>query len=136
MDSITPVLSRLGFGRKTGIDLPNEFMGSVPGRDWKMLKHQKPWYQGETLITSIGQGYFLVTPIQVARYTATLATGKEVVPHFIKKIDDNNITLGIEDDVLNPYEKSQMPYIKKPMYEVANHPKGTATLVKKGVKGV
>ncbi len=59
-----------------------------------MRRYQQPWYQGETLITSIGQGYFLVTPMQVARYTALLATGYGVTPHFIDSVDGRKVVYG------------------------------------------
>lgn len=126
IDSITPVLERLGFGTRSGIDLPNEFMGTVPGRHWKMQRYQKPWYQGETLITSIGQGYFLATPLQVAVHTGILATGKKVIPHFVKSIDGEVVEYEAEEDVLTEIEKAELPHIQRAMYEVANHPNGTA----------
>ena len=126
IDGISPVLERLGFAQKTGVDLPNEFTGTVPGRYWKMQKYQKPWYQGETLITSIGQGYFLTTPMQVALHTGILATGKQVTPHFVKSIDDTPREYPIYDKVLTELEKAELPHIQKAMVEVANHPTGTA----------
>ncbi|MEA2091595.1 MAG: penicillin-binding transpeptidase domain-containing protein, partial [Campylobacterota bacterium] len=55
-------LRRYGLGKKTGVDLPNEFIGIVPSREWKRKKYNRPWYIGETVNTSIGQGDFLVTP--------------------------------------------------------------------------
>ncbi len=127
IDTISPMLNRLGFGKKTGVDLPNEFLGTVPSREWKMQKYQKPWYQGETLNTSIGQGNFLVTPLQVAKYTAILATGHEVKPHFLYSIDSQKINFDNNYSILSSYEKSQLPYIRQAMFEVANHEKGTAT---------
>ncbi|MCF6241612.1 MAG: hypothetical protein L3J74_09735, partial [Bacteroidales bacterium] len=69
-------LIRYGLGKKTGVDLPNEFIGTVPSRAWKRKKYNQPWYIGETVNTSIGQGDFLVTPMQIAQFTALLATGK------------------------------------------------------------
>ena len=124
IDKIAPVLRGLGFANKTGIDLPYEFVGSVPGRSWKMQKYQKPWYQGETLITSIGQGYFLVTPMQVAKYTALLATGYSITPHFVESIGGLDVTYG-KKDVLSITEKKNLPFIRKAMREVISHPKGT-----------
>lgn len=126
IDAIAPVLERLGFGNKTGVDLPNEFVGTVPSRRWKMLKYQRPWYHGETLNTVIGQGDFLVTPLQVAKYTAILATKNGVTPHFIKSINEKVIKYDVNHSVLTKFEKSQIPYIRQAMYEVANHQKGTA----------
>ena len=136
IDAISPVLERLGFAQKTGIDLPNEFVGTVPGRHWKMQRYQKPWYQGETLITSIGQGYFLTTPMQVALHTSILATGKRVTPHFVKSIDNEPQEYPVDENVLTELEKSELPYIQKAMVEVANNPTGTAysRLLKSKVK--
>lgn len=127
IDAIAPVLERLGFGQKTGIDLPNEFIGVVPSREWKMQKYAQPWYQGETLNSSIGQGNFLVTPMQIARHTAMLATGKNITPHFLHAIGDEVAKFEQSDDIFNEIEKSHLPYIRKAMFEVANHPRGTAS---------
>lgn len=126
IDNIAPVLKKLGFGNKTNVDLPNEFVGTVPSRQWKLLKYNRPWYHGETLNTSIGQGDFLVTPLQVAKYTAILATGKDITPHFIKSIDGKKVKFDNNSTVLTPYEISQLPYIRKAMYEVVYHQHGTA----------
>ncbi|MBR8465667.1 penicillin-binding protein 2 [Campylobacter sp. faydin G-140] len=126
IDAIVPILERFSFGVKTGVDLPNEFVGTLPSREWKMRKYGKSWYQGETLITSIGQGNFLVTPMQIAKHTAELATGLNITPHFLHSIDDIVVDFMPRDDKFNKFEKSQLPYIRHAMYEVANHPKGTA----------
>lgn len=117
---------RYGLGKKTGVDLPNEFIGVVPSREWKMKKYKRSWSLGETVNTSIGQGDFLVTPLQIARYTALMATGKLPVPHFAKYIGDKEHKIVLED-VLNEREKEKLPLIQKAMHEVCNHPKGTAT---------
>lgn len=124
INSISPVLENMGFAQKTGVDLPYEFIGSVPGREWKMQKYQKPWYQGETLITSIGQGYFLVTPLQVAAYTALLATGQKVTPHFINSVGDLEVHYA-KEDVLSASQKNMLPLIRESMREVISHPRGT-----------
>lgn len=126
IDAIVPILERMGFGTKTNVDLPNEFVGTLPSREWKMRKYGKAWFQGETLITSIGQGNFLVTPMQVAKYTAGLATGLNITPHFLKSIDGVDVDFTPTDDAFTEFEKSQLPAIRHAMYEVANHPKGTA----------
>ncbi|WP_331775769.1 penicillin-binding protein 2 [Sulfurospirillum sp. 1612] len=126
IDRITPVLERLGFGAKTGVDLPNEFIGIVPGKKWKMNKYQQPWYQGETLITSIGQGYFLVTPMQIARYTALIATGYGVTPHFVDKVGNLGIVYGKDKTIMSRKDHRYLKDIRAGMYEVANVPHGTA----------
>ncbi|KAA6233649.1 penicillin-binding protein 2 [Campylobacter sp. LR291e] len=117
---ISSTLGRIGFGVKTGIDLPNEFVGTVPSREWKQQKFKQPWVQGDTLNTSIGQGNFLVTPMQIARYTAQIASGKEVIPHLNKELKYD------KKDVYTLVEQSNLPYIREAMYAVANEPGGTA----------
>lgn len=119
-------LTRYGLGKKTGIDLPNEFVGTVPSREWKRNKYNKPWYIGETVNTSIGQGDFLTTPMQMAQFTALIATGKLPRPHFAKRVGDEDIEPQFEY-VLNEDELKKLPLIQKAMYQVCNYPSGTAT---------
>ncbi|WP_321778309.1 penicillin-binding protein 2 [Sulfurimonas sp.] len=119
-------LLRYGLGQKTGVDLPNEFIGIVPSREWKRKKYNRPWFIGETVNTSIGQGDFLVTPMQIAQFTALMATGKLPTPHFAKMIGDKKFE-AISKDVLNEKELKKLPLIQRAMYEVCNYPKGTAT---------
>ena len=118
-------LMRYGLGVKSGIDLPNEFLGTVPSREWKKKKYNRPWTLGETVNTSIGQGDFLITPIQMARYTALMATGKLPTPHFAKMIGDTPYTPPPQE-VLDANELSKLPLIQKAMYGVCNEPGGTA----------
>ena len=118
-------LLRYGLGEKTGIDLPNEFIGTVPSREWKRRKFNRTWYIGETLNTSIGQGDFLVTPMQVAQLTDLIATGKLVTPHVAMKIGDKTVEPEYKD-VLNEIEKKKINIIRQGMYDVCNAPHGTA----------
>jgi len=117
---------RYGLGKKTGIDLPNEFIGVVPSREWKLKKYHRIWSIGETANTSIGQGDFLTTPLQIAQQTALMATGKLPTPHLAMKIGDEPYTITYKD-VLNENEKKKLPIIQRAMYEVCNSPHGTAT---------
>jgi cell division protein FtsI/penicillin-binding protein 2 len=78
IDRIHDYLSLFNLGRVTGIDLRNESPGLLPSRDWKRVQRRQPWYPGETLITGIGQGYMLATPLQLAQATATLAMNGRV----------------------------------------------------------
>lgn len=125
IDKLSEGLKRMGYGQKTGIDLPNEFIGTVPNRTWKREKFNKPWFQGETLNTSIGQGDFLVTPLQIAQQTALMATGKLPIPHIAKRIDDSPYT-PVPVDVLTPSELSILPVVQKAMKAVCNSEGGTA----------
>ena len=119
-------LIRYGLGTKTGVDLPNEFIGVVPSREWKMKKYQRIWSIGETANTSIGQGDFLVTPLQIAQFTALMATGKLPTPHLAKYIGKEKYQNQVKD-VLNEEEKEKLPLIQQAMYEVCNYPQGTGT---------
>lgn len=119
-------LIRYGLGQKTGVDLPNEFIGIVPSREWKRQKYNKSWNIGETVNMSIGQGDFLSTPLQIAQHTALIASGKLPTPHFAKQIGSEKFEPIIED-VLTDAEKKKLPIVQRSMYEVCNHPKGTAT---------
>jgi len=125
IDNIAPFLLKLGFGQKTGIDLPREFIGIVPSREWKKERYRKGWSQGETLISSIGQGYFLVTPVQVAKFTAFLATGNGVTPHFIHKINDESIEFPADPNIVSVDQKRFLKVTREGMYQVANQPGGT-----------
>ena len=76
ISNISTVLSQMGFGKKTGVDIPHEKSGVIPTPEWKLRAKGESWVMGDLINTSIGQGYFLVTPMQVARYTALIASGK------------------------------------------------------------
>jgi penicillin-binding protein 2 len=119
-------LIRYGLGRKTEVDLPNEILGTVPSREWKRKKFNQPWYIGETVNTSIGQGDFLTTPMQMARFTALMATGKLPYPRFANMLGLQIVKPRFEE-VLDEHELKNLPTIQKAMYEVCNAPGGTAT---------
>ena len=74
IEGMAAALEGFGFGSATGIDLDGEHTGLIPDPQWKQARHQESWYTGETVITGIGQGYMLVTPVQLAVATAALAT--------------------------------------------------------------
>ena len=124
IEAMAPVLRRYGFGVKTGVDLPNEYIGIVPDIQWKKNRLNQPWYQGDTINTSIGQGSFLATPMQVARDTAILAMGYDVTPHFLDSVNDIKQDW-VGSDILSQKEKSALKYIREGMYAVANIPSGT-----------
>jgi len=87
IDNIFSFLSRFGFGKKTGLDLEGETSGLLPSQEWKMKRHKDKWYAGDTVSVGIGQGYNLVTPLQLAYATATLANdGVGYKPHLIREV--------------------------------------------------
>ncbi|NOX08202.1 MAG: penicillin-binding protein 2 [Gammaproteobacteria bacterium] len=84
IDKIHDYLTLFGFGKKTGVDINGELPGLLPSREWKRRTKNKSWYPGETLISGIGQGFNLVTPIQLVTATATLARhGKHIRPSLV-----------------------------------------------------
>ncbi|AXX90036.1 penicillin-binding protein 2 [Arcobacter suis] len=119
INKISHTLDKLGFGQSTGVDQINEFLGVNPNKEWKEKKYKEPWYVGETVITSIGQGNMLVTPLQIARYTSYIATGKLPKPHFYKA----NYEEPKEIDIPSEY----LDVIRKGMFDVTYAQRGTAS---------
>ncbi|NDY95738.1 penicillin-binding protein 2 [Wenzhouxiangella sp. C33] len=84
IDQIARELALFGFGRATGLDLPGESDGVLPTRSWKRAVFNEPWFPGETVITGIGQGFVVVTPLQLAHATAALAgRGRTAAPTLV-----------------------------------------------------
>jgi len=120
INKISKTLDIFGIGKKTGIDQPLESYGVNPNKQWKKVKYKQPWYIGETIVSSIGQGFVLVTPMQIARYTSALATSVLPTPHLLKDVSlIKNIKLNIP--------KKDLKLIQKGMYQVCNIVGGTAT---------
>ncbi len=119
INKISSTLDKLGFGQQTGVDQINEFFGVNPNKEWKEKKYNQPWYVGETVISSIGQGNVLVTPLQIARYTSYIATGKLPKPHFYKATYEEPKELDIPLEYLD--------VLRKGMYDVSYAAKGTAS---------
>ena len=136
IDNIYNFLSRFGFGKKTGIDLEGETSGLLPSQEWKMRRYGQKWYAGDTVSVGIGQGYSLVTPMQLAYATATLANnGLGFRPHLVKEIrtsrpkESRAITVPPEADMqLNP---EHLDLVKRAMVAVTQ-PGGTAVAASLG----
>ncbi|ADV46206.1 penicillin-binding protein 2 [Nitratifractor salsuginis] len=123
IDKIAKTLKRIGLGVRTGIDLPREYRGIIPDKAWKRKRYHLPWYKGETVIAAIGQGYDNITPMQVARYTAFLATGWLPTPTLAQEIDGKKVTPKREKIAFNPIH---MSIIRQGMIDVCNDRRGTA----------
>lgn len=86
IDKIDNILMRFGFGQKSGVDLAEELSGVVASPKWKMSNTGKPWFPGDTVLSSIGQGFMLTTPLQLANAVAALAEqGTRYKPHLLLK---------------------------------------------------
>lgn len=89
IDRLSAWMSRFGFGQKTGVDLVGEVEGILPSREWKAARSKAGWFPGETIIAGIGQGYWAVTPLQLAHAVATFAgRGVPYKPHFLLDTQD------------------------------------------------
>lgn len=93
IDNMHLYLDQFGLGKKSGLDMAGESSGLVPSRAWKKQafreRADQVWFPGETIIASIGQGYLLTTPLQLANATATLAArGQRFKPHLLAAIED------------------------------------------------
>ncbi|SEW06956.1 penicillin-binding protein 2 [Luteibacter sp. 329MFSha] len=131
IDRLATWMGGLGFGKKTGIDLVGEVEGILPSREWKATRSKSGWYPGETIIAGIGQGYWAVTPLQLAHATATFAGhGIPYTPHLLLDTQD-----GVDSPrVHQPFPPSGPSVIRKPsdwnavnegMEAVINSGKGT-----------
>jgi penicillin-binding protein 2 len=91
IDRMKPMFEAFGLGQRVGIDATGERPGVLPSREWKRSVQDQPWFPGETLITAIGQGYTLNTPLQLADITTTLANrGRRVQPRLVRALRENN----------------------------------------------
>ena len=119
IDRIAYYGSGLGLGRRTGIDLPGEEAGLMPSEDWVQRVYHHKWYAGETISVSIGQGSVMVTPIQLARMIAAVASGGTLVePHVMKDLPNLKVDrFPLSDDTVDQ--------VTQGMYGVMNEPGGT-----------
>jgi len=136
IDNIYEYLSRFGFGKKTGIDLEGEVSGLLPSQEWKSKRYQQIWYPGDTIAVGIGQGYNLVTPMQMAFITATLANnGVAYQPHLVKDVKSprnvENRSIGTSPLYELKIEHKNLDLIKRAMVAVTQ-PGGTAVYASLG----
>jgi penicillin-binding protein 2 len=125
-------LSLFGFGQRTGIDLHGESAGLMPSEEWKRRSKGQAWFPGETLITGIGQGFTLATPLQLAMAAATLSTrGVRLRPQIVLRRDDsaNQSSMDLVPETLDtiaPNLETNWQTVINAMADVVHGPKGTA----------
>ncbi|PCJ42355.1 MAG: penicillin-binding protein 2 [Moraxellaceae bacterium] len=139
IDNIHDFMAPFGFGTRTHIDLISEKPGILPSRFWKKATKSLPWYPGETLISGIGQGFMLATPLQLAVSTAILANrGKMIAPRMVRSIESDGVVTHLptpkknNDIILNDPENWKK--IIAAMVKVVHNPRGTAHKLSKGLK--
>ncbi|HEU0198399.1 MAG TPA: penicillin-binding protein 2 [Nevskiaceae bacterium] len=125
-------IAPFGFGRRTGIDLPNELRGVLPTPKWVRRHEGHMWYPGQTLNTGVGQGDWKVTPLQLAEATARIAMhGKGFVPHIVYAVNNprTHRTVRVQPTPLPPI-RERHPHswtnVIKGMEWAASRPRGTA----------
>lgn len=136
IDRIHEYLTGFGFGKKTGVDMEGEVSGLIPSQQWKMRRYKQPWYAGDTVSVGIGQGYNLVTPLQLASATATLANdGIAFKPHFVKQIQRSNVNAPdvAPQPVFDLHIKPENIDLVKRAMEAVTKPGGTAAGASAGV---
>ncbi|MBB4285555.1 penicillin-binding protein 2 [Roseospira goensis] len=126
---IADMARRLGLGADLDLELPGEASGLIPTKAWKSATLGQPWVQGETLVASIGQGYVLATPLQLAVMTARIANdGLAVRPTLCRQrvADGRLITEPTPSFDSVGVSKQAMAVVKHAMWRVVNGDRGTA----------
>ena len=122
VDALEAMAHKMGLGHPTGIELPGEKKGLIPGKVWKKQQLAQPWYQGETVIMGIGQGYVLSTPLQLATMTAWIANGGyKVTPTLFKTPAQKSLKAA-----KLTVQPASIAFLQKAMEAVVNEPQGTA----------
>ncbi len=131
IDRMHTFLSNFGFGQRSGLDIPGEKAGLMPSRDWKRNAREQPWYPGETLITGIGQGFLQISPLQLARATAILANGGQVIKPYLVKNQTNSAS---EDSVVTlDLRPENYHSIVDDMVNVVHGARGTANRIGRSI---
>ena len=138
IDRFSQWMGRYGFGKPTGIDLDNEAAGVLPSRSWKSKHFRQPWYPGETVIAGIGQGYWAVTPLQLAHAIATLAGhGVPYAPRLVmaEQNGENSPPVPLPNPPAGPSlvtKDANWDAVEQGMQMVVNDPRGTGHGLGKG----
>lgn len=136
VDKIAAYARAFGLGAPLGIDLNGEKGGLIPTKQWKLSRFHQPWQQGETISLSIGQGYNLLTPLQLASLYATLANGGTVYrPTLVKQIEtaDGHIIRQSAPEKIGavPLRPQTIATINQALWGVVNEKGGTGYALKR-----
>lgn len=126
IDRIAAMANRFGLGVDPGIELPEARRGLVPTRAWRQAQG-RPWNPGDTLVHGIGQGFYQITPLQLATMAARLATGRAVRPHLTRAVGGQTVRGGRAEDwpPLGVAERD-LRLVREAMWAVVNESGGTA----------
>jgi penicillin-binding protein 2 len=130
IDKLSQAAKEFGLGVSSGYQLPGEKVGVMPSREWKQERFNQSWYGGETVIASIGQGFVLATPLQLAVMTAAIANeGKVLKPYVIDKVEDwkGDLLVESQSEILRTLDYSEHAWdlVHEGMVQVVNNAHGT-----------
>lgn len=131
VDTLAQYAFGSGFGKKTGIRLANERSGLIPTSEWKRSRFNEAWQGGETLSIAIGQGYNLVTPLQMAVFTSAVGNGGRLYrPRIVRQIRDShgNLVRKIDPEIIGglPAGEDTLRIVKEGMLQVVHGERGSA----------
>ncbi|WP_179380143.1 penicillin-binding protein 2 [Jannaschia marina] len=124
IDRIAAMARKLGLGTRFDMEMTSVNEGLIPDRDWKRTARGEDWVIGDSLNASIGQGFVLASPLQLAVMTARLASGLEVTPRLVRSVDGVARPSGVKEALDLP--RSWLDMVRNGMYQVVNARGGTA----------
>ena len=124
IDNIAAMARKLGLGRAFDLEMTSVSEGLIPDREWKRVRRGESWRIGDSLNASIGQGYVLTSPLQLAVMTARLASGLEIEPRLVREVDGVARPSGVRGTLDIP--RSWLDLVRDAMYQVVNGRGGTA----------
>lgn len=124
IDRINAMSEKLGLGQRYDLPLSGMSSGLNPSREWKRERRGAEWVVGDTINASIGQGFVLSTPLQLAVMTARLATNRAVLPRLVQAVDGRD--LPVPDYPPLGLPQAALAQVRRGMWECSNHQRGTA----------
>jgi penicillin-binding protein 2 len=130
IDTMARYARSFGFGEVSGLHLIDEKSGLMPTTEWKRKKYQEAWYDGETLVSGIGQGAVLVTPIQMATMISAIANGGTLYrPQMVLRVEavDSNTVEEVPSEAVGRVDLSEktLALVREALKGVVDDPKGT-----------
>ncbi len=136
MDPIKDMANGFGLGTKLGIELPHIRPGVIPTPDWRR-KHGFHWNGGDTVNAGIGQGFVQVTPLELATYVSRIASGRNVEPHLVRRVNETaSDKTALDAAPPMDVEAKHLNVIRQGMFDVVNAHRGTAPKAKLNIPGV
>ena len=141
VDRLAKYARLFGLGNKTGVEMEHEKPGLVPSTEWKRKRHNEKWHEGETLSVAIGQGYNLVTPLQLTVMTAAIANGGTIYkPAIVEKeiYPDGTVAQSFQPEVLHRFtgQGRNLKLIRDGMVEAVNGRRGTGRRAQVETEGI